>query len=167
MHKVDITVVQSYPFLVDINSTTDTDYRGYLARENGVNGTFNIGRTSDTGPGYVDNEVVNPPAGVIDSIAFPPQSEVNYQSQDDFTQILVKLSGAEERRKERIGAFYVKGVDTNGEFVKITTIKTASEGKDYRAALTGYCFPNQKLGYFVCYLKIINTFLKNNICILE
>ena len=31
--------------------------------------------------------------------------------------------------------------------------------------LKGYCTPNQKLACFVCYLKIINTFLKNNICI--
>ena len=32
--------------------------------------------------------------------------------------------------------------------------------------LRGYYNPNQKLACFVCYLKIINTFLKNNICIL-
>ena len=123
---------------MDINSPTDTDYRGYLARKNGVSGTFNIGRTSDTGPGDVGDEVVNPPEGVIDgSIAFPPQSEASYYSHSIFRRILVKLSGAEElERKERIGAFYVKGVNDNGDVVKITAIKTASEGKDYRAALT-------------------------------
>ena len=27
--------------------------------------------------------------------------------------------------------------------------------------LRGYCNPNQRLAYFVLYLKIINTFLKN------
>ena len=32
-------------------------------------------------------------------------------------------------------------------------------------ALRGNCTPNQKLACFVCYLKIINTFLKNDICI--
>ena len=32
--------------------------------------------------------------------------------------------------------------------------------------LRGNCTPNQKLACFVLYLKIINTFLKNNICIL-
>ena len=30
----------------------------------------------------------------------------------------------------------------------------------------GNCTPNQKLAFFVLYLKIINTFLKNNTCIL-
>ena len=30
----------------------------------------------------------------------------------------------------------------------------------------GYCTPDQKLLCFVLYLKIANTFLKNNICIL-
>ena len=33
--------------------------------------------------------------------------------------------------------------------------------------LRGYCTSYQKLACFVLYLKIINTFLKNNICILE
>ena len=33
-------------------------------------------------------------------------------------------------------------------------------------ALRGYCTPDQKLACFVLYLKIINTFLKNNLCIL-
>ena len=32
-------------------------------------------------------------------------------------------------------------------------------------SLKGVMHPNQKLACFVCYLKIINTFLKNNICI--
>ena len=31
----------------------------------------------------------------------------------------------------------------------------------------GNCTPNQKLASFVLYLKIINIFLKNNICILK
>ena len=30
--------------------------------------------------------------------------------------------------------------------------------------LRGYCITNQKLACFVLYLKIINTFLKNDIC---
>ena len=34
-------------------------------------------------------------------------------------------------------------------------------------SLREYCTPNQKLACFVLYLKIINTFLKNNICILK
>ena len=29
--------------------------------------------------------------------------------------------------------------------------------------LRGHCIPNQKLAYFVLYLKIINTFFKNDI----
>ena len=29
----------------------------------------------------------------------------------------------------------------------------------------GYCTLNQKLACFVLYIKMINTFLKNNICI--
>ena len=33
--------------------------------------------------------------------------------------------------------------------------------------LTGYYTPNQKLACLVMYLKIINTFLKNNVCILK
>ena len=32
--------------------------------------------------------------------------------------------------------------------------------------LTGYCTPNQKLPCFVLYFKLINTFLKINICVL-
>ena len=32
--------------------------------------------------------------------------------------------------------------------------------------LMEYCTPNKKLACFVLYLKIINTFLKNDICIL-
>ena len=34
-------------------------------------------------------------------------------------------------------------------------------------SLRGNCAPNQKLACFVLYLKINNTFLKNNICILK
>ena len=33
--------------------------------------------------------------------------------------------------------------------------------------LRGYCTPNLELACFVCYLKIVNTFMKNNACILE
>ena len=33
-------------------------------------------------------------------------------------------------------------------------------------SLRGYCTPDQKLACFVLYLKIINTSLKNNICII-
>ena len=32
--------------------------------------------------------------------------------------------------------------------------------------LRGYCTPNLELACFVCYLKIVNTFMKNNVCIL-
>ena len=135
MHKVDITVFQKYPFSVDINATTYTEFRGYFAHaEDYTFGTFNIGRTSDTGPGDVGVEVVNPPPGVINSTAFPPRSTVSYYHHLYHTPITVKLSGA-EKRKERIGAFYVKGVNDNGDVVKITAIKTASEGKDYTAIL--------------------------------
>ena len=31
----------------------------------------------------------------------------------------------------------------------------------------GNCIPNQKLACFVCYLKITNIFLKNDICVLK
>ena len=166
MHKVDITVVQSYPFSVDINSPTDTDYRGYLARENGISGTFNIGRTSDTGPGDVGDEVVNPPEGVIDgSIAFPPQSEANYNTHRNFRRIIVKLSGAEElERKERIGAFYVKGINDNGDVVKITAIKTASEGENYRVALTPGGFHGTLQRHFTYFTTIAFNFLTSVLC---
>ena len=33
--------------------------------------------------------------------------------------------------------------------------------------LRGYCTTILKLACFVCYLKIINTFLKSNVCILK
>ena len=33
-------------------------------------------------------------------------------------------------------------------------------------SLSGYCIPNLELTCFVCYLKIVNTFMKNNVCIL-
>ena len=36
-----------------------------------------------------------------------------------------------------------------------------------RSVLRGYCTPNQLLACFVVYLKIINTLLKNNRCILK
>ena len=36
----------------------------------------------------------------------------------------------------------------------------------FNSTIKGYYIPNQILVYFVSYLKIINTFLKNNICIL-
>ena len=35
------------------------------------------------------------------------------------------------------------------------------------STLRGYCTPNQISAYFVLYLKIINTFLKNDMCILK
>ena len=35
------------------------------------------------------------------------------------------------------------------------------------ALLTGVLHPNQKLACFVLYLKIINTILRNNVCILK
>ena len=37
----------------------------------------------------------------------------------------------------------------------------------YPTRLRGFCTPNQKLTCFVLYLKIINTFLKNNLGILK
>ena len=30
-----------------------------------------------------------------------------------------------------------------------------------------FCTPNQKLACFVLYLKIVDTFLQNNVCILQ
>ena len=33
--------------------------------------------------------------------------------------------------------------------------------------LRGYYTPNLKLACFVCYLKINNTFLKNNVCVVK
>ena len=33
--------------------------------------------------------------------------------------------------------------------------------------LRGYCIPNLKLACFVCYLKIIDTFSKNDTCMLK
>ena len=40
-----------------------------------------------------------------------------------------------------------------------------SKGVDRLLLLKGELHPNQKLASFVLYLKIINTILKNNICI--
>ena len=33
--------------------------------------------------------------------------------------------------------------------------------------LRGYCTPSLKLACFICFLKTVNTFLKNNVCILK
>ena len=45
-------------------------------------------------------------------------------------------------------------------------LKLSAQGEPLKVLLSGYCTPNQKLAGFVLYLKIINTFLKNNLCIL-
>ena len=37
----------------------------------------------------------------------------------------------------------------------------------YLSSLKGHYTPNLKLACFVCYLKIVNTFLKNIVCILK
>ena len=46
-------------------------------------------------------------------------------------------------------------------------LKRCLEYDHWKGLSRGNCTPNQKLAGFVFYLKIINTFLKNNICILK
>ena len=48
----------------------------------------------------------------------------------------------------------------------IAAFKTLAKAK-FILTIRGNCTPNQKLACFVLLLKIINTFLKNNICILK
>ena len=50
----------------------------------------------------------------------------------------------------------------NKLFASIETSATAA-----LTSLREYCIPNQKLTCFMLYLKMINIFLKNDICILQ
>ena len=131
MHIVDVTIFQSSPFTVDIESTSSAEYKGYLAPGYVENNSFNIGRSSDTGPGDVGKEIIDPENSgnlEIDDPGFPPGSRLSFSYQFRRKAMTVILSGLEEP-KERIGAFYVKAVDKMNNNVTITTIKTASQGK--------------------------------------
>ena len=132
VHIIDVTVFQSSPFTVDIESTSNVEYKGYLAPGYEKN-TFNIGRSSDTGPGDVGNEIINPGSFdnlEIDDPGFPSKSSVSYSYLNSRKVLTVILSGLNEP-KERIGAFYVKAVDEMNNNVTITAIKTASQGNVY------------------------------------
>ncbi len=112
-----------------MDGTVNTEYRGYIANTDGVDGaTYSIGRTSDTGPGDVGREIVNPPEGVIDNPGFPEASRVEYHPNPLGKRMDVILEGTPEGR-ERVGAFYVKAT-RGGESVKITMIKKATHGID-------------------------------------
>ena len=53
------------------------------------------------------------------------------------------------------------------EGTKAGKIMNISSSMNKVKGVLKYCTPNLKLACFVCYLKIINTFLKNNACILK
>ena len=127
MHKIDVTVFQLNPILVDISNNADAEIRGYLA-EGYKTATFNMGRAVDTGPGDVGDELVNPSAGGIptSNLGFPIGSRVSYYDHTTHKRIDVKLEGVNEK-KERVGAFYLTAEDTSNS-VKITAIKRASGG---------------------------------------
>ena len=126
--KIDVTLFQPGPFLVDETSDEDTQFRGYLAEEYKAC-LFNIGRRSDTGPGEVVEKIENPPDNfVIDNPAFPAGSLISYADSSTLThkRMDVTLEGSQEG-KERTGAFYIEAEKANGETEKITIIKTASQ----------------------------------------
>ena len=52
-------------------------------------------------------------------------------------------------------------------FIKPNDLLQAHWQKLRDVLIRGYCTPKQKLSCFVFYLKIINTFMKNIICILQ
>ena len=138
------------PILVDIGSANDTQYRGYITGSGDVDfTTYNIGRTSDTGPGDVGSEIVNPD-GDIDpnNPGFPTGSSVAYYSIWGGKQINVILSGSSEKR-ERVGAFYVKAL-LDGESIQITTIKKASQGEAY----FGFIYLYRKGRYYIDHRKL-------------
>ena len=113
-----------------MESSSDVEYKGYLAPDYKEN-TFNIGRSSDTGPGDVGNEIIDPEDSGsldIDDPGFPSGSKLSFSAANGRKVMTVTLSGSEEP-KERIGAFYVKAVDKMSNNVTITAIKTASQGK--------------------------------------
>ena len=128
MDKIDFTVFQNKRF-VDLSSNSDEEYRGYVSESYKTSTTFNIGRTSDTGTGHVGDEVVNPDPGILPSNSgFPHGSTIGYSSESYFRRINIHIDG-ENQAKGRVGAFYVTAIDNEGQTVKITTIKTADEGK--------------------------------------
>ena len=135
MHKIDVTVFQPGPILVDMSDTADVDIQGYLAADYKT-ATYNIGRAVDTGPGDVGDELVNPSEGDIptSNLGFPDGSRVAYTELSTYKRINLILEGANEG-KERIGAFYVTAEDQSNNHVKITTIIRAAGGK----YTVGYC----------------------------
>ena len=126
MHKIDVTVFQAKPFLVDMDSETNAGYRAYVDKPSDP--SFSIGRESDTGPGDVGSEIDNPSGG-IDNPAFPAGSSVGHPGNPNANVMSVILagSGGSQENKERVGAFYVT-TKNGGESVKITAIKIASQG---------------------------------------
>ena len=129
MDKTDLTIFQNSRF-VDLSSTSNVEYRGYISENYKTGTTFNIGRTSDTGTGQIGDEIVNPKAGPLPSDSgFPTGSTVAYTNQTTFKHITIDLDG-ENQAKGRIGAFYVTAVNAALQTVKISTIITAIDGKE-------------------------------------
>ena len=115
VHKIDVTVLEPYPFLVDISNNTDAEIRGYPAKYN-YSATFDIGREIDTGPGDVGDEIINPPAGGIptSNLGFPEGSRVLYYIHNTYRRMQIILGGINEK-KECIGAFYITAEDGSGK----------------------------------------------------
>ena len=128
VHKIDVTVFQPGPILVDMSDSADVEIRGYLAADYKA-ATFNIGRAVDTGPGDVGDELVDPSEGGIptSNLGFPRGSRVSYYDHITHKRISVILEGINEK-KERIGTFYITAEDKSGNSVKITNIIRAARG---------------------------------------
>ena len=67
----------------------------------------------------------------------------------------------------------MRGLDSEGHVANFVETEQIVQYNGGRASfvqvrcLWGNCTPNQKLAGFVLYLKMIKTFLKNNMCILQ
>ena len=125
MHKIDVTVFQGNPVLVDMGTTNDAEYRAYVDKPSSP--SFSIGRVIDTGPGDVGSEIVDPNNGEIIDPAFPAGSHVGHPGNPHANVIQVTLEGSQER-EERVGAFYVTTVNDDDISVKKVAVKTALQG---------------------------------------
>ena len=130
VHKIDVTVFQDSPFLVDMNGDDDANYRAYVDKPSSP--SFSIGRASDTGPGDVGSEIIDPGDGAISNPAFPAGSSIRHPGNPNANVIEVILagSGGLQEKKERVGAFYANTANDDGESVKIIAVKTALQGNN-------------------------------------
>ena len=122
---------QGNPFLVDMDTETDAKYRAYVGKPSSP--SFNIGRASDTGPGDVGSEIINPGGGAISNPAFPAGSRVGHPGNPNANviEVILEGSGGLQEKKERVGAFYATTVNDDEESVKIIAVKTALQGNNY------------------------------------